>query len=235
MSQKLRFISKGDCQCQGTAMLTMDSWFVTTWRPESLALLWSVQWTRDRAIAIQNNQIIKETRTEESKMVHGTASAVLLAHTRTWRISLHSQPGLARRQLALIRTQNWTTCAQWEWASDKRRWPVAISGVEAEGVKIFSCDVWTHELIQRGWIARSPHSMPRRQSSRHGWTSPGMWTHRSGAADLQRRREMPAAHRQSQLTNHSLLAGLQPAASIYRQRACVRSAGREAHTSGSAW
>jgi hypothetical protein len=36
MSQKLRFISKGDCQ--GTALLTMDPCFVTTWRPKSLAL-----------------------------------------------------------------------------------------------------------------------------------------------------------------------------------------------------
>ena len=100
MSQKLRFISKRDCQ--GTAMLTMDPCFVTTWRPESLASLWSVQWTRDRAIAIQNKWIIKETKTGESKMVQGAASAVLLAHTRTWRISL-----------ALCTHETWSCWGNW--------------------------------------------------------------------------------------------------------------------------
>jgi len=195
-------------------------------RAESLALsLWSVEWTRDKAIAIHNNWIIKETRIEESEMVHGTASAVLLAHTRTWRISLHSQqPGLARatgtvefRTAALPRVshQSWAQNIAWQtdsgvvdctiafcpWTTltqgtNGRGVDPCLSPVWKQGVKIFSCDVWTHE--GPGLDRRSPLATMPRQSSRHGWTSLATRRH-----ELSMRRCRPAAATRNACRTHS--------------------------------
>jgi hypothetical protein len=90
MSQKLRFISKGDCQ--GTALLTMDPCFVTTWRPKSLALCSELETEQS------------QFRTSESSKKQGqrnlkwSMGQLLLCcwHTHEHVISLHSQPGLAR-------------------------------------------------------------------------------------------------------------------------------------------